>query len=257
MTDAAASDENPPPISELKARQRRVLGVLVEKAFTTPEYYPLTLKAVTTGCNQKSNRDPVVQYSEDEVFETLDQLRQMGLVAVVHTESGRTERFRHYFRKRFTLSEPQIAILTELLLRGRQQLGELRGRASRMVPIDTLEQLRDELAGLMQMKFVQSSGDLERRGIDVDHNLYTEQERPQHTLSGGQRTERRDPPEPIRQPPSSPSPVPSGEAATLRAEVDRLRTSNDELRDSVSCLVSTVADLQQDLERLKRDLGVS
>jgi hypothetical protein len=256
MTDAAAPDDAAPPIAELKPRQRRVLGVLVEKAFTTPEYYPLTLKAVTTGCNQKSNRDPVVQYSEDEVYESLDQLRQMGLAAVVHTESGRTERFRHYFRKRFTLSEPQIAILTELLLRGRQQLGELRGRASRMVPIDTLEQLRDELAGLLQLKLIQSSGDLERRGIEVDHNLYTERERPQHTLAGGPRIERHDSAEPLRQPPPRPAET-SADASTLRAEVDRLRCSNDELHDAVSRLEETVADLQRQLESLKRDLGVA
>jgi uncharacterized protein len=253
MTDAETPDGNAPPITELKARQRRVLGVLVEKAFTTPEYYPLTLKAVTTGCNQKSNRDPVVQYSEDEVYESLDQLRQMGLVAVVHTETGRTERFRHYFRKRFTLSEPQIAILTELLLRGRQQLGELRGRASRMVPVDSLEQLRDELAGLMTLKLVQSSGDLERRGIEVDHNLYTEKERPQHTLSGGQRVERA---ESMRQAPPQHA-APSADISALRTEIDRLQGSSDELRDTVARLEDTVADMQRELDSLKRDLGVS
>lgn len=255
MTDAATPDGNAPPITELKARQRRVLGVLVEKAFTTPEYYPLTLKAVTTGCNQKSNRDPVVDFTEDEVYETLDQLRQMGLAAVVHTESGRTERFRHYFRKRFTLSEPQIAILTELLLRGRQQLGELRGRASRMVPIDSLEQLREELTGLQQLGLVQSSGDLERRGIEVDHNLYTENEHPQHTLVGTQRTARIEPAEPVRQPP--PQTAPSADVSAMRGEIDRLRGSSDELRDTVSRLEETVADLQRELESLKRDLGVA
>jgi uncharacterized protein len=256
MSDAAAPEASAPPVTELKARLRRVLGVLVEKAFTTPEYYPLTLKAVTTGCNQKSNRDPVVEFNEDEVYEALDQLRQIGLVAVVHTETGRTERFRHYFRKRFTLSEPQIAILTELLLRGRQQLGELRGRASRMVPIDTLDQLRDELSGLLQLKLVQSSGDPERRGIEVDHNLYTEKERPQHTLAGGQRIERRDPAEPVRLP-TPQTTGPSADVSTLRAEVDRLHGSQDELRETVSRLEVTVADLQRELESLKRDLGVA
>src|SRR5690606_38507486 len=90
--------------------QRRVLGVLVEKGLTTPDSYPLTLKAVTTGCNQKSNRDPVTNYSEDAVEETLDELRQLGLVAVVHTESGRTERYRHYVRKKYPFTEQQLAI---------------------------------------------------------------------------------------------------------------------------------------------------
>src|SRR5579862_10011778 len=108
-----------PPITELSKSQRRVLGTLLEKAFTTPEAYPLTIKALTTGCNQKSNRHPMTEYSEDDVLEVLDELRQSGLVAVVHTETGRTERFRHYVRKRFTWSEPQLAVMTELLLRGR------------------------------------------------------------------------------------------------------------------------------------------
>ena len=85
-------DHEFPAVSELPKRQRRVLGVLVEKAFTTPEYYPLTLKAATAGCNQKSNRSPVARYTEDEVEETLEDLREMGLVSVVHTDSGRALR---------------------------------------------------------------------------------------------------------------------------------------------------------------------
>ncbi|MDA0832145.1 MAG: DUF480 domain-containing protein [Planctomycetota bacterium] len=163
-------------ITHLTKAQRRVLGVLVEKGITTPEYYPLTLKAVTAGCNQKNNRDPIASYTEDAVEETLDQLRELGLVAVVHTETGRTQRFRHYMRHRFTMSEPQLALLTELLLRGKQQLGELRSRASRMAPIESLEQLRTELKGLIEMNFAQADGPLERRGILVDHNWYTEKE---------------------------------------------------------------------------------
>ena len=271
MTDDDATDSGAPPISELKSRQRRVLGVLVEKAFTTPEYYPLTLKAVTAGCNQKSNRDPVLNCSEDDVFDTLDQLRELGLVAVVHTESGRTERFRHYIRKRFTLSEPQIAILTELLLRGRQQLGELRSRASRMVPIDSLDQLREELAGLIRLNLVQSSGNLERRGIEVDHNLYTEKERPDRTLSVAPETGRDDPVRPsesVRQPAAAveplrvepqqiESPTSSAEMAVIKSEVNQLRHSNEDLRDVVSRLEETVTDLQREVEPLKQDLGVS
>lgn len=270
MTDDETNGNNVPPISELKSRQRRVLGVLVEKAFTTPEYYPLTLKAVTAGCNQKSNRSPVVNWSEDDVFDTLDQLRKLGLAAVVHTESGRTERFRHYIRKRFTLSEPQIAILTELLLRGRQQLGELRSRASRMVPIDSLNELREELAGLIQLNLAQSSGNLERRGIEADHNLYTEKERPDRTLATAPETGSDAPvrsPEPVRQPVAveTPrvesqrieSPTSSAEMAAIKSEVNQLRHSHEDLREVVSRLEETVTDLQREVDTLKQDLGVS
>src|SRR5580704_13666784 len=153
-------EKDAPPITELTKGQRRVLGTLLEKAFTTPEAYPLTVKALTAGCNQKSNRHPLTEYSEDDVLEVLDQLRELGLVAVVHTETGRTERFRHYMRKRFTLSEPQLAVLTELLLRGRQSVGDLRARASRMVSIESLDDLREALRGVLAQNYLQSGGSL-------------------------------------------------------------------------------------------------
>lgn len=165
------------PIRELSRIERRILGTLLEKGFTTPESYPLTLKALTTGCNQKSNRDPATNYSEDEVLETLDRLREQDLVHVLFTESGRTERYRHYVRHRLPMTEPQLAILTELLLRGRQSLGDLRARASRMVPVETLEDLRREIAGLCERRLVRAFGPLEMRGVEVDHGLYPASER--------------------------------------------------------------------------------
>ena len=109
---------------ELTPDESRVLGVLIEKAATTPEQYPLSLNAMLNGANQKSNRDPVSNYDEDDVLDTLTQLQERGLVGCLHPESGRTERYRHYMRMRTTLTGPQLAIMTELLLRGRQQLGE-------------------------------------------------------------------------------------------------------------------------------------
>src|SRR5712671_1230899 len=110
MTDTPQPPELP-TITSLTPTQRRVLGTLIEKALTVPESYPLTLKALTTGCNQKSARHPLTNYQEADVEETLGELRELGLAAVVHTESGRTERFRHYVRRRFSaLSEPQVAI---------------------------------------------------------------------------------------------------------------------------------------------------
>src|SRR5258708_10332667 len=158
-----------PPINSLTPAQRRVLGTMIEKARTVPESYPLTLKSLTTGCNQKSARHPLTNFAEDDVEETLGQLRELGLAAVVHTESGRTERFRHYVRRRFSeLTEPQVAILGELLLRGRQPMGELRSRARRIAPAGSLasvEQLRTELGGLVLLKLAQSDAALDRRGV--------------------------------------------------------------------------------------------
>jgi uncharacterized protein YceH (UPF0502 family) len=259
MTDDPT--ETLPAITELSKPARRVLGVLIEKGLTTPEYYPLTLKAITAGCNQKSNRDPTVNYSEDDVSDVLEELRELGLVAVVHTESGRTERFRHYLRKRFTLSEPQVAILTELLLRGRQQLGELRSRAARMVPIDSLELLRSELDGLIEMRLVQASGSLERRGIEVDHNLYPAKEN-MKLAAAVEESDRPSPAPPRTMPtPSASSPPPAatpggGERiASLEAAVERLREENRDLRGDVESVRDEMRQLAARFEDLKRDLG--
>lgn len=245
-----------PPITELKSRQRRVLGVLVEKAYTTAEYYPLTFKALATGCNQKSNRWPVFELTEEDVEETVEQLGELGLAAVVHPESGRTERVRHLMRKRFTLTEPQLAILTELLLRGRQQLGELRSRASRMVPIDSLEQLRTELAGLMKMNFVQAGGPLDRRGVEVDHALYTDREQEkQLPAQAAVPDDRAD----EFTPPSSSVDVRTSaggaERESLQGELRQLRAENAELRELFAELQRTVDGLERDVAELKRDLG--
>lgn len=165
-------DDQLSPVRVLSRTQRRVLGVLIEKGITTPEYYPLTLKALTAGCNQKNNRSPLTDYSEEDVQRAVDQLRELGLAAVVHTESGRSERYRHYVRKRFPFNEAQLAIMTELWLRGRQSLGDLRSRASRMFDIPSLDQLRNELKSLHAQGFVQANGPLDARGVEVDHNFY-------------------------------------------------------------------------------------
>jgi hypothetical protein len=153
-----------------------VLGALLEKAFTTPDAYPLTLKAAATACSQKSNREPVQDYSEDDVSDALHELQELGLVAELHTDGGRALRYRHLVRRRFPFTEPQLAILTELWLRGRQQMGELRTRASRMVAIDSQDDLRTALHALLAEGYVQANGPLERRGVEVDHGFYPDDE---------------------------------------------------------------------------------
>jgi uncharacterized protein len=263
MLDEFENDERP-EVRELSSRQRRVLGVLIEKGLTTPEYYPLTLKAVMTGCNQKSNRSPVVDYDEDAVEETLDQLKELGLVGVLHTESGRSLRFRHYVRKRYEFSEPQIAILAELLCRGRQTLGELRGRASRMVPIETLELLRSELDDLLMRGYIQSSGSLERRGVEVDHAFYRSNENRSvmaslppaeegstaATRSVSVSTAVASAAVPVT------SSVDNATVEKLKLEVSELRAQSQELRDEVEQLRGTVDSLQSKVDDISRDLGI-
>ena len=236
-------------LSTLSRKQRRVLGTLLEKAFTTPDQYPLTVKAVVTGCNQKSNRDPVTAYDEDAAQQTLDELREIGFVGELHTEGGRTSRFRHYMRQRTTLSEPQLAIMTELMLRGRQQLGELRTRASRMVDIDSQEKLKAELQVLIDLGLVRTNGSLERRGVEVDHNLYPAGDNREELSAFVEESE------PVERPASTPAPVrpqpassaDNGRVAQLESQLASLKTELTELREQFAALQDLVDDLRKQL----------
>lgn len=264
MYDEVEADERP-EVRELSSRQRRVLGVLLEKGLTTPEYYPLTLKATTTGCNQKSNRSPVVSYDEYAIEETLDQLKDLGLVGVLHPDSGRSLRYRHYVRKRYDFTEPQIAILAELLCRGRQTLGELRGRANRMVPIDSLNMLRSELNNLLERGYIQASGSLERRGVEVNHAFYKANENrgvmpampaeEQGSAPAGS-------PVAATAPRHEPGNVAVASATSsiqveqLEKQVSEVQAQNQELRDEVERLRSTVESLQSRVDDICRDLGI-
>lgn len=123
---------------ELNPVEERVLGCLVEKGITTPEYYPLTLNSLTTACNQKSNRHPVVDFDEKTVVRALDSLRDRELARVVSGADMRVPRYYHRFAEVVELADDEVAILCELMLRGPQTVGELRGRASRMAPFEEL-----------------------------------------------------------------------------------------------------------------------
>jgi uncharacterized protein len=123
----------------LNADESRVLGVLIEKATTTPEQYPLSLNAIVNGANQKNNRDPVRTMVEDECFEATESLRAKGLVTRMDQMGSRVPKFRQNAGDVLHARTGELAILAELLLRGPQTIGELRGRASRMSPMESLE----------------------------------------------------------------------------------------------------------------------
>ncbi len=139
-----------PAMIELTPDESRVLGVLIEKDKTTPEQYPLSLHALVAGCNQKSNRDPVLAISEHDAFEALESLRQKGLVVRVDTQGQRVNKYRHAAPETLRLRAAEVAILAELLLRGPQTVGELRGRASRMHPLESLDAVKELLRALME-----------------------------------------------------------------------------------------------------------
>lgn len=134
----------------LSPPQRRVIGVLIEKALTTPDSYPLTLHAIVLGCNQKQNRDPVVEYEEGHIGRVVHELMQMELVRLAPVSAAaRSNRFQHLTEERLNWARPQQAIMAELLLRGPQTIGELRTRAGRMTSFPDLasvSHILDELA---------------------------------------------------------------------------------------------------------------
>jgi hypothetical protein len=134
----------------LNADESRVLGVLVEKAHTTPQQYPLTLNALINGCNQKNNRDPITNLDEDDVLAAIDGLRSKSLAREAMLSGSRVAKYRHNAREALAIETPELVVLTELLLRGPQTVGELRGRASRMHNLDTMEQVQEILSRLMQ-----------------------------------------------------------------------------------------------------------
>jgi uncharacterized protein YceH (UPF0502 family) len=150
--------------------------VLIEKQKTsrTADAYPLTLNALVTGCNQKSNREPIFDLDETEVEEGLTALQKKGLVERI--TGGRAERFKHKLYDAWTKNGPELAVLAELLLRGPQTKGDLRGRAGRMDAIETLDALDAILKPLLSRKLVIYLGDPERRGALVTHGFHTPDE---------------------------------------------------------------------------------
>ena len=132
----------------LSPEEARVLGCLIEKQITTPEYYPLTLNALVAACNQKNNRAPLVMWEERVVVRALDQLRDKKLASMIAEAGARVPKYKHNAAEVIGLDEKDVAILCELLVRGPQTVGELRTRCERMFPFADLAQVQTALDGL-------------------------------------------------------------------------------------------------------------
>lgn len=154
----------------------RVLGCLVEKQLTTPEYYPLTLNALIAACNQKSNRDPVVSYDETTVTEALDTLRDKNLVYVFHGSTSRVVKYKHMLPSVYELDPAETAVMTMLMLRGPQTVGEIRGRTDRLYEFDSLGQVQETLEALAKRQ--------EALVIRLDRQPGQKDARYAHLLSG-------------------------------------------------------------------------
>ncbi len=156
--------------------ERRVLGVLIEKQKTskTADAYPMTLNSIVVGCNQKSNRDPVYDLDDDEVEEALAALQKKGVV--VKMTGSRADRWRHQLYELWRVTKVEMAVMAELLLRGPQSEGDLRGRASRMEEIADLDELRGLLKSLAERKLVVYVTGAGGRGAVVTHGFHAADE---------------------------------------------------------------------------------
>jgi len=156
--------------------ERRVLGVLIEKQKTskTADAYPMTLNSIAVGCNQKSNRDPVYDLDDDAVEEALAALQKKGVV--VKMTGSRADRWRHQLYELWRVTKVEMAVMAELLLRGPQSEGDLRGRASRMEEIADLDELRALLKALAERKLVVYVAGADRRGAVVTHGFHAADE---------------------------------------------------------------------------------
>ncbi len=172
---SSGSQAQPAPSwKPVPSKLRRLLGVLMEKARTTPDAYPMTLTALVTGANQKSNRHPMMNLSSEQVEDGLAELRRIGAAAEVHG-SGRVPKYRHYGYNWLGVKGAEAAVITELLLRGEQTAGDLRVRASRFEPIPDLGTLQGIIKQLMERNLViplTPPG----RGQLFTHNLYLAEE---------------------------------------------------------------------------------
>ena len=147
-------------LAELTPAEQRVLGCLIEKRFTTPDQYPLTLNALRLACNQSTNRDPVVNYDDDAVREAAQRLSRYELARLASGHSSRAVKYRHLAEDALGLDQAQLAILCVLLLRGPQTPGELKQRTERMVRFDSLDAVESVLAMLGERGYARR---LERR----------------------------------------------------------------------------------------------
>jgi len=202
----------------LDAEEARVLGSLLEKEITTPEYYPLSLNALLNACNQKSNRDPMMHLDEDTLERALYTLRDKGLLVSITGAGSRVAKYGHRISEKFNLGRRELAILCELLLRGPQTLGELRTRAERMHPFGDLAEVESVIDRMPELatKLPRRPGEKEARYA--------------HLLCG--------------EPPVSAVPAPSAAIPQVPLPADRMMA-----------LEAEVAQLRRELEELKQQFA--
>jgi hypothetical protein len=218
---------------QLSTQEARVLGCLIEKEMTTPEYYPLSLNALTNASNQKSNRDPLMHLDETDVVRCLDALRFQGLAMQAASDGGRVPKYQHNLRQKLYLEPEELAILCELLLRGPQTVGELRSRCERMHAFSNLEAVEGVLHLLATRK--------EPLLIKLPRQHGRKENRFAHLLCGA----------PCIEESSGNEPAPEAARRHVEAQESRILALEEEvatLRGEVAALTATFAEFRSQFE---------
>jgi uncharacterized protein YceH (UPF0502 family) len=260
MSTATDPGASPTAWPNLTTTERRILGVLVEKAKTTPDAYPLSVNALVTGCNQKSNRDPVMNLSDVDMEDALASCQQKGLVTRISQAGGsRVVRWRHNLYDVWHADKVELAILAELLLRGPQTEGELRGRADRMEPIVDVDALRNLLKPLVQRGLVHYLTPEGKRGTVLTHGFHPPQELQKlraHFASAARQLET-DEVRPVysQSPAVAPSVGNDDQVRQLAARLDESQKEIAGLRGTVALLQTELANLRAEFHKLRDALG--
>jgi uncharacterized protein YceH (UPF0502 family) len=221
--------------AELTPPEQRVLGCLIEKRWTTPDQYPLSLNGLRLACNQSTNRDPVTSYDETTVREAAQRLSLYGLARLASGHGSRATKYRHLAEEALGLGREELAVLAVLLLRGPQTPGELKARTERMAPLTSLDDVERVLETLTEREYVRRIG--RRPGQKED--------RFEQLLGGSGGRDGDSAPAPadtaasFSEPPPAPAPAPwasengglADRVAALEAEVSALRSELEELRE--------------------------
>jgi uncharacterized protein YceH (UPF0502 family) len=265
------SEKQTPAWQPIPAIERRILGVLVEKAKTTPDVYPMSLSGICTGANQKNNRFPLFNLTTDDLESPLEDLRAKGAVILIEG-SGRVQKYRHVLYEWLGVDKVELAVMTELLLRGAQTEGELRGRAARMEPIADVAALRPVLESLQAKKLIVSLTPA-GRGHTLTHALYLPRElekvRADANIQRAQSTgaQFEDDAVPATRATAPPAPRPAsvaqaptaprlaGDSSDLPAKVRELTAACADLREMHETLALELQSCRQEIAQLKRDLG--
>ena len=199
----------------------RVLGSLVEKQLTTPEYYPMTLNALVAACNQKSNRDPVVSFDESTVTATLDSLRDKNLVYTFHGSTSRVVKYKHMLPNVYELDPAETAVMDVLMLRGPQTVGEIRGRTDRLFDFSGLPEVQETLDKLARRD--------EPLVVRLERQIGQKDARYAHLLSG------------------------EIDVSTLPVQRERLATASS--NDQVEQLQSEIDAIKDEIAQLKEEFA--